>query len=275
MNRIPSSIKHPHHATSGVVLVEMMLSLTIGIIILGVLTFASIGMSRSLSATDRYITGVANENRLMDYVAADLRRAVRVSLLSGSTTTTLKDTGSTSYSITDTAILSINIPDYYASNTPNNATASTFKTSRYTRASLNSSSSYNGNSNSWLNGVVPWGQAQIAVGSKRVTRFAPSSAGTGELEVRYYRGVRSTSDSTPCFFRSEYPSGATTPSATVEIAERISDDLSTTTMLISARNSGQVFNLQSSFTPTYRRQGASTVASTGILEVSIRNLRRD
>ena len=260
---------------SGVVLLEMMVSVTIGIVILGVLTYASIGMARSLSATDRYITGVANENRLMDYVAADLRRAVRVALLTGSTSTTLKDTLGTSYSITDTAILAISIPDYYASNTPDNTAASAFKTSRYTRATLNTSSTYNGNANSLLNGVVPWSDAQTAVAGKIVTRFAPSAAGSGEIQVRYYRAVRSIYDSTPCFFRSEYPSGAATPSSTVEIAERVSDSLSTTTLLISGRNSGQVFQLQSSFTPTYRLQNATSAASNGVLEVSTRNPRRD
>ena len=260
---------------SGIVLVEMMLSMMVAIVVLGVLTYASIGMSRSLSATERYITGVANENRLMDYVAADLRRAVRVSIINGSTSTTLKNSGSTNYSITDTTFLSISIPDYYGANTPDNAAGSTFKTSRYPRGTLNTSATYNGNATLLLNGVVPWVDAVTTVSNKNVTRFAPSTAGTGELEVRYYRGVRSAGDATPCFFRSEYPPGSATASSTVEIAERISDDLSTTTLLISARNSGQVFQLQSSFTPTFRRQNVSSGGTTGILEVSTRNLRRD
>jgi hypothetical protein len=259
----------------GILLVEMMMSLGIGVVVLGVLTYASIGISRSLSATERYIVGVANENRLMDYVAADLRRALRVSVVSGGTTTVLKETGTTSYNITETTILAIRIPDYYGSNTNDNSAGSAFKTTRYARSTLNTSSTYNGNGNTLLNGIVPWADAQTIVVGKKVTRFAPSSAGTGEIEVRYYRGVRSGTDSTRCFFRSEYPVGSSTPTSTVEVAERISDGLSTTTLLIMARNGGQVFRLQSSFTPTYSRQGASSASTTGIIEVCTRNLRRD
>jgi hypothetical protein len=93
--------------------------------------------------------------------------------------------------------------------------------------------------------------------------------------VRYYRAARSASDSTPCFFRAEYPAGATTPSSTVEIAERISDARSTTTLVISGRNTGLVFKLQSSFTPAFRKSGETSAPTTGILEVSLRNPRRD
>lgn len=251
------------------------MSLTVGMMVLGVLTYASIGITRSLSASERYIVGVANENRLMDYVAADIHRALRVGIISGGNTTPLKETGSTTYSVTDVSILAISVPDYYGANTPDNAAGSTFKTTRYPRATLNTSSTYNGNGTALLNGTVPWADAQMVVGGKRVTRFTPSTAGTGELQVRYYRGVRSANDSTLCFFRAEYPSGSATASSRVEIAERISDDLSTTTLLISARNGGQVFQLQSSFTPTYRRSGVSAATTTGVLEVCTRNPRRD
>ena len=264
----------------GMVLLEMLVSMTISVVILGVLTYASLGITRSLSGTERYIVGVANENRLMDYVAADLRRALRVSVLSvsvlsGGNSTILKNTGTTAYSITDTAILVLALPDFYGSNTPDNTKGSGYKTTRYPRATLNTSSTYNGNATALLNGVVPWAQAVTVVGGKNVTRFAPGTSGSGELEVRYFRGVRSANDATVCFFRAEYPPGATIASSTVEIAERISDNLSTTTLLVSARNGGQVFRLQSAFTPTYRRQGETSAGSTGILEVSTRNPRRD
>jgi hypothetical protein len=61
----------------------------------------------------------------------------------------------------------------------------------------------------------------------------------------------------------------------VEIAERISDGRSTTSLIVSARNNGQVFRLESSFTPNYSRSGASPASTAGIAEVSIRNPRRD
>lgn len=259
----------------GFTLVETMFAMTVGVIILGVFAYAGIGITRSLSGTERYIVGIANENRIMDYVAADLRRAVRVSILTGGASTVLKNTGSTTYSITTSTILVLGIPDYYGSNTPDNLKGSTFKTTRYPRKTLNTSLTYNGNVNPLLNGVVPWVDAQTVVSSKNVTRFAPASAGTGEIQVRYYRGPRSASDSTVCYFRAEYPSGSASPSSVVEIAERISDNLSTTTLLISARNNGQVFQLQSSFTPSYRLSGATSAPTNGVLEVSARNPRRD
>lgn len=260
---------------SGFTLVELMFAMTIGAIILGIFTYAGIGISSNLSATERYIVGVANENRIMDYVAADLRRAVRASVLIGSTSTPLKNTGNTTYGITDTTTLVLSLPDYYASNTPNNLKGSTFKTPRYPRTTLNTSLTYNGNTNTLLNGVVPWTDAVRVVGGKNVTRFAPSTAGNGEIQVTYFRSFRSFTDPTICFFRAEYPSGSTTASSVVEIAERVVDNLSTTTLVISARNNGQVFNLQSSFTPSYRRTGATSASTTGILEVSTRNPRRD
>lgn len=264
-----------NHRRGGFTLVETMLAMTVGVVILGVFTYAGLGITRSLSGTERYIVGVANENRLMDYVAADLRRAVRVSALTGGVSTVLKNTGATTYSITTTTTLVLSIPDYYGANTPDNLKGSTFKTTRYPRTTLNTSLTYNGNANPLLNGVVPWVDAQTVVANKNVTRFAPAASGTGELEVRYYRGVRSASDPTVCYFRAEYPSGSATAISTVEIAERVSDNLSTTTLLISARNNGQVFQLQSSFTPTYRRTGATSAPTTGVLEVSARNPRRD
>ncbi len=264
-----------NHRRGGFTLIETMLAMTVGVVILGVFTYAGLGITRSLSGTERYIVGVANENRLMDYVAADLRRAVRVSALTGGVSTVLKNTGATTYSITTTTTLVLSIPDYYGANTPDNLKGSTFKTTRYPRTTLNTSLTYNGNANPLLNGVVPWVDAQTVVANKNVTRFAPAASGTGELEVRYYRGVRSASDPTVCYFRAEYPSGSATAISTVEIAERVSDNLSTTTLLISARNNGQVFQLQSSFTPTYRRTGATSAPTTGVLEVSARNPRRD
>ena len=85
------------HSQAGATLVELMVGLAIGVVVLGVLTYASMGITRSINGTDQYMTGVANTNRILDAISVDLRRAVRVSLISGGTTTALKDTGSTTY----------------------------------------------------------------------------------------------------------------------------------------------------------------------------------
>ena len=266
---------HSTGCQRGATLVELMVSLPIALVVLGVVTYGSLGIGRSITATDQYMVGVANTNRIADAVGADLRRAVRVSLISGATTTAIKDTGSTTYTVNSSSILAISIPDYYGTNTPNNSAGSTYKTSRYPRATLNTGGTYNGNSNALLNGIVPWAEAQTTVNTKAVTRFAPSTAGNGEIQIRYYTGPRSSTDATQCFLRSEYPSGATTPSSTREIAARITDSTSTTTLSISGMNGGQTFQLQSSFTPRYRFTGSSPTSSTAVVQVSARNPRRD
>lgn len=259
----------------GAILVEVLVSSSIAVVVLGVLTYAALGINRSMSGTDGYMIGVANTNRILDAIAADLRRAVRVSHISGASTIPIKDTGSTTYVVSGTDVLSVHVPDYYGSNTPDNQAGSTFKKTRYPRATLNTAGAYNGNSNPLLNGIVPWAEAQTTVGGKAVTRYAPASAGTGEIQVRYYTGPRSATDPTVCFLRSEYPSGAVTPSSTREIAARITDSTSTTTVTVSGRNAGSIIRLQSSFTPRFRPSGGSPATANAVVEVSIRNPRRD
>lgn len=261
----------------GITLIEMMISCAVACMILGALMLACFAISRSIRATNQYVTEVVNENRLMDYVAQDLRRAVRVAVIAGGVSTPIKDTGTTSYSVTENTVLAINIPNYYASNTPDNSASSDYKITRYPREILNASSSYNGytGSQAVLNGVIPWNDAQISLKGKRVTRFAPVSTGSDEIQVRYYRGPRSSSDSTVCYFRSEYPANSNTATSTREIAERISDNTSTTMLAISAQNLGRIFVLQSSFSARYRRAQPSTSGTEAYVEVTTRNLRRD
>jgi hypothetical protein len=260
------------HGRQGIVMLELLVSSAAALALLGGLLAAAISIRKSVVATNQFAVNSANETRLMDYVAQDLRRAVRVGMLSGSTNTTMKNYSN--FTVTETNILTINIPDYYASNTPDNSAGSSFKTGRYPRGTLNTSVTYNGNADTKLNGIVPWADAVTALNGKNVTRFAPSSAGTGEIQIRYYRAI-STTDSSVSFFRSEYPSGATTPSLVREIAERTSDNLSTTSLVVTGKNDGLIFLLESTFNPRFRFSGETTVGTEAYVEVSTRNLRRD
>ena len=63
-------------------LVEIMVAAGSGLLLLAVVASASIAVQRSISATSRSATSMINENRLLDYVAQDLRRAVRVGTIS-------------------------------------------------------------------------------------------------------------------------------------------------------------------------------------------------
>ena len=250
---------------------ELLVSAASAVVILGTLLSGAVAVRKSFSATERYVTGINNQSRLMDYVARDLRHAERVGTLVGGVNTPLKN--HTGFSVTETNVLTINVPDFYGSNTPNNAQGSTFKTSRYSRAQLDSS--YTGNSNPKLNGVIPFTEAVTTVGSAQTTRFAPASAGNGEIQIRYYRGQRSAQDKTVCYFRGEYPSNSNTALyPPKEVAERVVDTLSTTGLTVIGSQNGKYFRLQSNFKPQYGLY--SSVSGTDqFVDVSLRGARRD
>ena len=274
MNKIP----HPSTKRAAFSLVEMTVAAGAGLLLIAVVASASVGVQRSISATSQCATSMNNENRLLDYVAQDLRRAVRVGSVSSGSYATLRNTSS--FSVTESAILAINLPDYYGSNTPNNTAGSTFKKSRYHRSFLNIGWAYNSNGVSTLNGCIPWSEAVTTINAKAVTRFAPTAAGSGEIQVRYYRGPRSAGDRTVCFFRGEYPSNASTPiSIPREIAEKVVDGASATALLVSGYSvgtkQGMRYRVRSSFTPKYRTAGRTTVGSEQSVEVTLRNPRRD
>ena len=257
---------------------ETLVAAGAGLLLIGVVASASIAVQRSIVATSNCATGMNNENRLLDSVAQDLRRAVRVGTIASGSYATVRNIGS--FSITNTSILAIDIPDYYGSNTPNNAAGSTFKTSRYARGSLNTATAFNVSGVSSLNGTIPWNEAVTTVNSKPVPRFAPAGAGTGEIQVRYFRGTRSASDNTVCFFRGEYPPGSSTPNFPPrEIAEKIVDGASTTALLVSGSSVGTTpgmrYRIQSSFTSKYRARNNTTAGTEQYVEVTLRNPRRD
>ena len=259
-------------------LVETMVASGAGLLLVALLASAAFAVQKSIAATSHYVTGVNNENRLVDYVAQDLRRALRVGTIASGTYATAKNLSS--FSVNETSILAINIPDYYGSNTPDNARASTFKSSRYPRSSLNTLPVYNSNGVALLNGCVPWAEAATTVNSKPATRFTPAASGNGEIQVRYFRGTRSASDNTVCFFRTEYPVASNTPNfPKKDIAERIADTTSSTILLVSGYSVGSTpglrYRIQSSFTPRFRRMNTSTAGTEQYVEVSLRNPRRD
>ncbi len=259
-------------------LVETMVAAGAGLLLLGIVASASIGVQRSISATSQCATSMNNENRLLDYVAQDLRRAVRVGTISSGSYASVRNTSS--FSVTGSAILAINIPDYYGSNTPNNAAGSTFKKSRYDRSFLNVGWAYNASGVNTLNGCIPWSEAVTTINSKPVTRFAPAAASTGEIQVRYSRGARSNADQTVCYFRGEYPPTSNTPNSPPrEIAEKVVDGTSSTALLLSGYSVGTTqgmrYRVQSSFTPKFRSNNTSTAGSEQYVEVTLRNPRRD
>jgi type II secretory pathway pseudopilin PulG len=284
-------------------LLEMMLSVGIGVMVLAVLIESLVSIQKSLNATDELSLRTNNGARLADAVARDLRRAVGVGTVNGtgtytainqSTAAVTTGTGlsdqNTVAMVTASSGLAIVIPDFYASNTPDNSLGSTYKTSRYDRLTvLNVSSTYNpyatSSANAALNGVVPWTQA---ISSQQV---AYNSTGTGLIQVRYTEGPRSSTDSTPCFFRTEYPQGSNTPnSASVEIAEQVIESDSATTLIlidpdrgsptlvingksVKVTDNGTHYRIQTSFTSRYRFT-TNTYGIDQYVDVYLRNPRR-
>jgi hypothetical protein len=159
-----------------------------------------------------------------------------------------------------------------------NSTGSSFKISRYDRRTLDTSATYNGNGvGSILNGCVPWAEATTMLNQKPATRFAPTTAGSGEIQVRYYRGPRSAQDGTICFFRGEYPTTSNVPLSTTEIAERVVEGPWITDLTVFATTVAPeptVFRLRSKFPSRYGRT-RSSAGTEHYVVVTPRNLRRD
>ncbi|MHA3773036.1 hypothetical protein ACXR0O_16000 [Verrucomicrobiota bacterium sgz303538] len=260
---------------------ETMISAGIGLALLALVASAFVAIYRSITATDHMIISMNDGNRLVDYIAQDLRRAVRVGMLTGGVNTPLKNNAT--FVVSESNTLTIDIPDFYASNTPDNAAGSAFKTTRYSRANLNTQTAYNNQTTSSLNGTVPWDEAVTKIATRETTRFAPTTAGDGQIQIRYSRGPRSASDATVCYFRTEYPLGSNTPiSSPREIAERVIVGNSTTSLTVTAPNLpvtdlfyGRMFTLETNFVPRYRSSNTSIAGTSQYVNVKLRNTRRD
>lgn len=264
---------------AGFTLLEMLISAGIGAVVMAILVSVAITIQRSIQATDHYILSLNNGSRLNDYIGRDLRRAVRVGRLTSGTYIPLKNNDS--FTVTENDVLTINIPDVHASNDEKSAE---FKVVRYARSHLNSAMEFNsGRDGSPLNGIIPWSEAVTKVASKDVPRFAPSSAGNGEIQVRYSRGTRSRTDPTVCYFRAEYAAASSTLlSRPLEIAQLIVSNDTSTRLNIAAPNLpttdsgyGRTFTLETSFVPRYSRRDVSSAGTSQQITVRVRNLRRD
>jgi hypothetical protein len=247
-------------ARAGYTLVEVSLAAGILSIVLAVVASVTISVKRAVEATTHYIIEANNGTRLLDYVGRDLERALRVGQLVGSTNSTFRS--GPGFSITETSTLTINVPDFYASNTPTNAAGSTYSTSRYARATLGAT------------GSVPWADAVGTFNAVQCARFAPAS-GSDEIQVRYFRATRSAQDHTLCYFRQEFSSTGTALAPPVETAEQVNLDGATTNLVIIPLNNGTTFQIQSNFTPRFRLSGETPAGTTQLREVRVQNTRRD
>jgi type II secretory pathway pseudopilin PulG len=259
-------------------LVEVMIAASVGLMILGVLVSTSLSVQRNISATEHLAKASNDGNRVLDSIAQDLRRAVRVGTVTGGVHTTLKNNAKVE--LNNGTTLLINIPDYYGSNAANSPG---FLGTRYPRSMLNTLPLFNGRSSAALDGSVPWQEAVMKIGSVETTRFAPASLGSGEVQVRYHRGPRSAQDGTLCFFRSEYQPGSSTAHfPPEEIAERLSArgeplkiTIAAPLLPVSDKGHGRIFTLVAVVQPRFSRRASTGSEHTQQLTVSLRNPRRD
>lgn len=270
---MPRRLRQRSRGIEGATLMEVMVSAVAASAILGALITASVSIQRSITSTNQFVANTTGQSRLMDYIAQDLRRSVRIGTLVGGARAPLRS--QQKFPVTSASILTIDVPDYYAANTPDNAFGSPYKTARYLRASLNSDAAYNNKPNPKLNGVIPWTEATVALNHRFVTRFAPPAAGDGTIEVRYFQAARGHGDPTMCYFRAEYPSGASTPSEVREIADSVSAQTAATTLTISGLSDGNGFRIESAYTPRRAMAGVPVGTATARLDVTLRNPRRD
>jgi hypothetical protein len=245
--------------------------------VLAVLMTTTMFLQRNIAATRHYTRAANDAQRLIDYVAQDLRRAVRVGVHSSGAYSTLKS--NVSMVVTQSDILTITIPDYYASNSGSVADDG-FARSRYSRAILNLLPLFNGGASAEQDGTVPWSEAVTRSGSVETVRFAPSQTGNGEVQVRYYCAPRSGA---LLFYRAEHKPGSATPNyEPQEIAEPAAEDgkplvlsVSTTDLPNSHSRHGRIFQITASFSPRYARVEPTTSVFQQRLTVLLRNPRRD
>lgn len=99
---------------SGLTLAEVLIAMVGSVIIIGALMAGSIGLQKSFHASETYANSQADERRLIDYVARDLRRAIGISACAPGGVATKLTTGSVT--LDTNATLIITLPAYYQSN---------------------------------------------------------------------------------------------------------------------------------------------------------------
>jgi hypothetical protein len=233
-------------------LVELSCAVAVIMVVLAGAMAGLIALQKSLADSTQYAAGFNDGTRLVDSVSRDLRNAIRVSRRTSGTATPFK-TGF--FAITETDQLVIVVPDYYESNAPDNASGSPYKTPRYSRSNLDSSTGATS---------FPYTDVVAVVGSMRVPNYS------GELEIRYLKRSRSVQDPTICYFRQEYDGGATPVlRSEMEIAEKADSTRLTITALTRSD-----FRVVTSFSPRRlgeARRGGTLQASV----VKLSNARRD
>ncbi len=98
----------------GITLAEVLIAMAGSILIIGALMAGSLGLQRSFHASETYANSQADERRLIDYVARDLRRAIGISTSSAGGVSSRLTSGAVE--LDGTMALILTLPAYYKSN---------------------------------------------------------------------------------------------------------------------------------------------------------------
>lgn len=98
---------------------ELIISMAASMLIVVALLAGSVSLQRSLHASELYGSSQADQRRLIDYVARDLRRAVAIAATDAAGAPSEVTGGMAS--VTERAALLLTLPGYYKSDVPANA----------------------------------------------------------------------------------------------------------------------------------------------------------
>ena len=98
----------------GITLAEVLIAMTGSVIVIGALMAGSIGLQSSFHASESYANSQADERRLIDYVARDLRRAIGISACAPGGAPSKLTSGA--IQVDGATALIVTLPAYYRSN---------------------------------------------------------------------------------------------------------------------------------------------------------------
>lgn len=101
---------------AGFTVVELIIAMASSIVIIGALLGGAIGLHKSMRATEDYATRLAEQRRLIGYVARDLRRSLSVA--SRGAEGGPQAAMGAAILVTENTSLEASLPGYYRSNTP-------------------------------------------------------------------------------------------------------------------------------------------------------------
>jgi hypothetical protein len=106
-------------AIQGFTIAELMIAMGFSIVIIAALTLSAIQLQKSLYASETFASSYADQRRLIDYMARDLRRSISIAAVNPAGVQT--PLTAQTVDIGDGTSLILKLPGYYKSDVPGNA----------------------------------------------------------------------------------------------------------------------------------------------------------